>query len=344
MKKYLTIIVLGLASLSLYAQDIHFSQFYASPLNLNPALTGLFNGNLRGVVNYRNQWNSFAPFTTYAGSVDVNVGQGFLNNDLIGVGVNFFNDVAGDAEFSTTQANFSMSYIKTLGSRFARNYLSVGFQGGLSQRSVDYSKLTFGSQFNGFEYDPSLATGETVAFENYSFLDLAAGITWMLVPKDEMNFYIGLAFHHLNVPDQSFTGISNDNLYLRYTGHIGAQIPLNEEVDLVPGVMAMVQGPHQQVNGGLNVKYTINDLSYRETAISLGIWQRMGIDELNDYRTDATIISARVDYLNLSLGVSYDINVSSLQDASNAMGGPEVSLMFTTNLPQRDRKVDCPRF
>jgi len=343
-KKILSIILISITALSLRAQDIHFSQFYASPLNLNPAMTGLFNGNLRGVVNYRNQWNSFAPFTTYAGSVDVNLGHSFLDNDLIGVGVSFFNDVAGDAEFSTTQANFSMSYIKTLGSGFAKNYLSVGFQGGLSQRSVDYSKLTFGSQFNGFEYDPSLSTGENMAFENLSHVDLAAGITWMLVPKDEMNFYIGLAFHHLNAPDQSFTGIVNDNLYLRYTGHMGAQIPLNDEVDLVPGVLAMIQGPHQQINGGLNVKYTINDLSYRETAVSIGIWQRMGLDELNDYRSDATIVSARLDYLNLSLGVSYDINVSSLQDASNALGGPEVSLIFTTDLPQRDRKVDCPRF
>ena len=344
MKHLPLLICLVLSTTMLRAQDIHFSQFYASPLNLNPSLTGLFGGNLRGVVNYRNKWNSFAPFTTYAGSVDVNVGQGFLRNDLVGIGVNFYNDVAGDAEFSTTQANFSVSYIKTLGSRFARNYLSVGFQGGLAQRSVDYTKLTFGSQFNGFEYDPSLSTGETMAFENFSYMDLGAGITWMIVPKDEMNFYIGLAFHHLNAPDQSFTGLSKDNLYLRTTGHAGALIPLNDEVDLVPGVMAMVQGPHYQINGGMNVKYTINDLSYKETAVSLGIWQRIGLDELSDYRSDATIVSARLDYLNLSLGVSYDINVSSLQDASNALGGPEISLIYTTGLPHRDRKLDCPRF
>ena len=61
-------------------------------------------------------------------------------------------------------------------------------------------------------------------------------------------------------------------------------------------------------------------------------------------RSDATIIAARFDYLNLSVGASYDVNVSTLQDASNAMGGPEVSLTFTSDLPTTDRKVDCPKF
>jgi type IX secretion system PorP/SprF family membrane protein len=344
MKRFLLSVVSLVFCASAFGQDVHFSQFYAAPLNLNPSQTGLINGNLRGIINYRNQWNSFAPYTTYNGSLDVNLGQGFLDRDLIGIGVNFYNDVAGDADFSTTHASLSVSYIKTLGNRFARNYLSVGFSGGLVQRSVDYSKMTFGSQFNGYEYDPSLFTGELVAFENLSYLDLAGGITWLLVPKDQLNFYMGLAFHHLNQPDQSFTGLSSDNLYLKTTGHMGAQIPLNQSTFLVPNVLAMIQGPHYQLNGGMSVKYIINDLDYKSTAVSIGAYQRVGVNEDTDYRSDATIIAARFDYLNLSFGLSYDVNVSTLQDASNALGGPEVSLTFTSDLPHRDRRVDCPKF
>ncbi len=329
-----------------YGQDIHFSQFYAAPLNLNPSQTGMMNGNLRAILNYRNQWNSFAPFTTYNGSLDVNIGHNFLDHDLIGIGVNFYNDVAGDAEFSTTHASLSVSYIKTMGNKFARNYLSVGFSGGMVQRSVDYNQMTFGSQFNGYEYDPGLFSGEYIGFENLSYFDLAGGITWMLVPKDQLNFYMGLAFHHLNSPDQSFTGLTSDNLYMKTTGNMGAQIPVGaaRNAFLVPAVMAMIQGPHYQLNGGMSVRYIINDLDYKSTAVQLGVFQRVGLNEQTDYRSDATIVAARFDYLNLSVGVSYDVNVSTLQDASNAMGGPEVSLTFTSDLPHRDRKVDCPKF
>ena len=95
--------------------------------------------------------------------------------------------MAGDAEFSTTHASLSVSYIKTMGNKFARNYLSVGFSGGMVQRSVDYNQMTFGSQFNGYEYDPGLFSGEYIGFENLSYFDLA-GVSLMLVPKDQLNF------------------------------------------------------------------------------------------------------------------------------------------------------------
>jgi type IX secretion system PorP/SprF family membrane protein len=337
-------VVICLISTAGFGQDVHFSQFYAAPLNLNPSQTGMINGNLRGIANYRNQWSSFAPYTTYNGSLDVNLGHNFLDNDLIGIGINFYNDVAGDAEFSTTHAALSVSYIKTMGNKFARNYLSVGFSGGMVQRSVDYTKMTFGTQFNGYEYDPSLFNGETVAFENLSYFVLGAGITWMLVPHDGLNFYMGVAFHHLNAPNQSFTGLVTDNLYMKTTGNMGAQIPVGQSTFLVPAVLAMVQGPHYQLNGGMSVKYIINDLDYKSTALSLGVYQRIGLNNQTDYKSDATIVAARFDYLNFSMGLSYDINISGLQDASNGLGGPEVSLTYTTDLPQRDRKVDCPKF
>ena len=115
MLRKLTCLLVGLASLSLNAQDIHFSQFFSSPLTLNPALTGAFNGNIRGILNYRNQWNSFAPFNTFATSVDANFGSSFLKNDIMGIGVNAFSDVAGDTRYSSTQVNLTFAYIKTLG-------------------------------------------------------------------------------------------------------------------------------------------------------------------------------------------------------------------------------------
>ncbi|MBC8172721.1 MAG: PorP/SprF family type IX secretion system membrane protein [Chitinophagales bacterium] len=344
MKKPFTLFSFTFVFLSAsFSQDIHFSQFYAAPLQLNPAFTGVFNGNIRGVINYRNQWQSFAPYNTFAGSVDMNFGQSFLENDLIGVGISFFSDKAGESDFATTQGNLSASYIKTLGNKFSRSYLTVGFQGGFAQRSINQATMTFGNQYNGYSYDESLSSGETMPFENFTYVDLAGGISWLFVPKDRLNIYSGVAFHHLTQPDQSFAG-SGDNLYVRSTYNLGAQVPLGEKFDIVPGILVQMQGPHYEFVGGLNFKYYISEKSYNESAFSLGGWQRMGIDEQLEYKSDATVITARYDFMGLSAGLSYDINISALKEASNSFGGPELSIIYTANLPHRDRKVDCPKF
>jgi type IX secretion system PorP/SprF family membrane protein len=325
------------------AQDIHFTQFYASPLIINPANTGVFNGNLRGIINYRNQWQTFAPFTTFAGSLDYNFGQRWLDNDLMGLGVSFFSDVAGDSEFSTTQVNVSYAYIKTLGSRFARSYASVGFYGGFAQRSINPANLTYGNQYNGYAYDPTIP-GESIAISNFSFLDFGAGFSWMFVPKNRTNLYAGFAFHHVNQPSQSFNSSANDLLYMRSSVNAGAQIKISDNIDLVPGILTQIQGPHYEFVAGVNLKYYMLTKASNETAFSIGGWHRMGISNELHYQSDASAVAIRYDFMGLSAGLSYDINISGLNEASNSLGGPELSLIYTTALPHRDRKVDCPKF
>lgn len=327
----------------LYAQDIHFSQFYAAPLQLNPAYTGVFNGNIRTVLNYRNQWQSFSPYNTFAGSLDFNFGQNMLKHDLFGVGVSFFSDKAGDSEFSTTQGNVSLSYIKTLGNKYSRNYLTVGFQGGFAQRSINPANLTFGSQYNGYAYDGTIESGETIALNSFTFLDLGAGLSWLYVPKNGINFYAGLAYHHLNEPDQSFYG-TGDYLYMRTSVNAGAQIPLNDYFDILPAFLVQIQGPHYEFMGGLHLKYNMETKASQDQALSFGLWHRMGLDELSNYQIDASVISLRYEIFGLSAGLSYDINISALSDATNSLGGPELSLIYAVPLPHRDRKVDCPKF
>ncbi|MFN3940357.1 MAG: hypothetical protein ACK4IY_07200, partial [Chitinophagales bacterium] len=111
----------------------------------------------------------------------------------------------------------------------------------------------------------------------------------------------------------------------------------------VPSALVLNQGPHNEYTMGISFKYYIVERSVNPTAISLGGWQRTG-SSTNGFDSDATIITARFDYLGFSAGLSYDINVSTLRNASNAFGGPEISLVYTSELPHRDRKVDCPRF
>lgn len=330
--------------MSVHAQDIHFSQFYASPLTLNPGLTGAFNGNLRGIVNYRNQWSSFAPFNTFAASVDWNFGQSFLKNDLMGLGVSAFSDVAGDTKYSSTQVNITFDYIKTLGNRYHRSYLSAGFQGGYAQKSVDYLAMTFASQYDGVYYDPLLGTGESIAFESRGYLDLSAGLMWYLVPReDKFSMYLGGSVYHVNEPNQSI-GAGDDKLYMRQSAHVGAQIPVGKMTSVVPALMVNFQGPYTEFFGGTNIKFYLQGMEWSSTAISFGLWQRVVGDVDETYKAESTVIAARIDYDKLSLGLSYDVNISALSEASNSNGGPEISLSYITNLPHRERRIPCPKF
>src|SRR5436853_6938673 len=98
MKKFLSTLVVSVALASVTnAQDPHFSQFFASPLTLNPALTGKFDGTLRVAGNYRNQWPAFNNvYTTSTLSVDFSILNKVLpETDTWGVGIIALTDKAG---------------------------------------------------------------------------------------------------------------------------------------------------------------------------------------------------------------------------------------------------------
>ncbi len=355
--KNLLAIALLLVSLgSLRAQDIHFSQFYLSPLNLNPAMTGVMNCNSRLVANYRNQWASVLrsnAFSTYSASYDQRVSVG--RYDYFGIGGTFWGDRAGESNFSTLTGKLSASYSKRMGgSRNYGNYLVAGAEAGIAQRSIDFLNLRWGTQHDGSGgFDPNLPTLEDrFNRDNFIFADMAAGLLWFMVMDENTNFYIGGAFHHLNRSNQSFSTEDEDLLFSRLTGHVGGEFLVSDKFGLVPGVIVMKQGPSFQVNGGTSFKFLLSKSRLEYQAFQVGLWGRIGnkfieATENSSERVgilgDAIILSTRFDYNNFSLGFSYDINISPLQPASNSNGGFEFALVYKI-CGQERRGVYCPNF
>jgi len=331
------------------AQDIHFSQFYLSPLNLNPAMTGVMNCNVRLVANYRNQWASVLranAFRTYSVSYDQRIPVG--RSDFFGVGGTFWGDRAGEADFKTLTGKLSASYSKKMGgSRNYGHYLVAGAEAGVAQRSLDFLKLRWGLQHDGAGgFDGGLDNGETNNFDRDQFLfgDLAAGLLWFMTFDANNNLYIGGAFHHLNRADQSFSSQDQDLLYSRYTVHAGGEFLVSNRFGLLPGVIVMGQGPSFQVNAGTSFKFLLG--TGREAGTQswqFGLWTRVSNKIQSGVLNDAIIASTRFDFDNYTLGFSYDINVSPLKTASNYNGGFEVALQYKICGPQR-RGVYCPSF
>lgn len=345
---FLLVALLALFSSNLQAQDPRFSQYYASSWNLNPAMTGVFNGRWRATANYRDQWNSFlspVPFRTYAASFESRYNVG-ANNDYASFGIGAMHDEAGTARFVQNKVQIGGAFLKQLsgGRNTAEHYLSAGAQVGFGQNSIDWSKMWFSRQFDSGTERPDLGASSGEPNANASsplYLDFNAGLLWYVVFPNEGFFYAGGAMHHLNAPTISLIEDNKETLYSRWSGHVGGQFPLTENFAILPGVQIMQQGPAMETDLGVNFRYSNNDLN--ELALRAGAWGRVGNKLDQGFQMDAITIVGMLELNRWMLGLSYDITVSGLTDANNSRGAFEVSLTYFHPEYRRSR-VTCPKF
>lgn len=324
-------------NVSAFGQDIHFSQFTAFPLNLNPALTGLFEGDYRFSAIDKNQWNSVTvPYKTFSGSADMKLRRKKLKNDVMGAGFLFNTDKAGDSEFGTVQAASSIAYTKKLNND-STQFLSVGLQMGIVQRSINYNNLTFDNQYNGDAFDPSLGSGQAFIDNNFIYFDISSGINWLYRPRERFKINTGLGVFHLNKPKQSFLNDNEIKLDVKCLLYTSAQLQLVDQLDILPAIMYSRQGIFQESIVGTSVKYILESRLGYNTAMYFGSFYRLG---------DAVILSTGIDYNDLNLGISYDINTSGLKAASNGRGGFEISLTYIIRkfIPLESIRKPCPTF
>lgn len=327
MKKFYVILLAALMySARVKSQDIHFSQYYASPLTLNPALTANINGDFRVAANYRMQWytiptlNSVAPYQTYQVSFDMPILRQRLGNDAFGFGGMFYTDKAGDGALTTFSFMASVAYHKAI-DRYGHCRLSFGLQAGVVSEQVNINNLVFESQLNqgGGFFDPTLPNGENY-FNNKPIIypDVNAGALWSQAVKEKFRYYVGFAMDHLSRPDISFyTDEPASRLDYRYNIHLGGEIYLNRDntLSLNPAFLFMLQGNATEYDPGLALNYEMTD----NFTLFGGLWYRVG---------DAVIPNIGAEYQNFRLGFSYDVNYSTLSTSSHAQGAVELSLVY----------------
>ena len=332
MKKRIKILALCcclLTSTLSFGQDIHFSQFYNSPINLNPALIGRFNGEFRLVANHRKQWSSVTtPYATTGLSFDAKA----IFNSPFGTGLSFYQDKAGDGEYSTLQIGLGGSYSYQLID--TSHTISFGFQPTFTQRSINYSNFQFDNQYNGMQYDPNIESRESFSNEGRTNLNLHAGITWNYKIAQRKNLGAGISIHNLFSPQQSFYN-ENIPLHQRYTININGLFRIHDKVDILPNINWQQQHKFHEIIIGAQGKYHLNNGQYK--AFYTGIWYR---------NSDAIYFNAGIDYHDFHFGVSYDLNISSLAVASNRRGGFEFSLIYIIQRYQPDmrRYKYCPDY
>ena len=327
------------------AQDPRFAQFYAAPNQLNPALTVVYEGRMRFIANYRDQWSSVlndVPFRTVAAHLDYRFN--IIGRDYLAFGANALQDVAGTSNLKRIKGHLNLAYMKFLGGGSKRNYyLVAGAQAGVGQHSLDWNNLWFSEQYDAANeiIDFSLPSGEIENRRGRTFPDFSAGALWYMV-SERSAFYLGGAMYHINTPNLSIFEGNIDRLKRRYVVHTGGTISLTNNLALLPGAAIFLQGPSTDINIGANIRYTSGDQN--DLALRIGTWAHISSEEEDNYALEALTMTAMLEMKTWTLGLSYDINTSELTPVSNARGAFETS--FTYIIPERGRrvKVTCPKF
>ncbi len=335
--KYVLLLIVALCAFffSANGQNYHFSQFYAQPVTLNPALSGAFDGIFRATTDYRSQWQSVTvPYQTFGASVDGAVYRNNRRQELIGLGVAFNTDKAGDVEYSSMQALLSMSYIKYVGRR-GRHKIGIGAYGGFINNVFDYYAARWDDQFVNGMYLPSNPSNDIFATDKQFFFDCGAGVFWSYTPNKTNTFQLAVSASHLNMPEDAF-GNSFTKLPIRYNAHFFSRIMLTRDLALQPMVYTSWQRKFSEYTFGTNIEYFQRKNSYT-TVFSFGggLFYRWN---------DALIANFFFDWQNLRLGVSYDLNTSPFVTATHVRGGFEITLsyIFRKKRVTRIGKEPCP--
>lgn len=330
---------------STVAQDIHHSQYYNVPMGINPALTGVFDGDSRFVGNFRDQWYK-VPITyrTAYGSFDTK----FINRKksaderkgYFGGGVILNFDHAGDSKMGTIQIALSGSYTHML---TANQYLTAGLQVSGNQRSFKTDQLRFGLQYDGKQFNGQLADQEDFSDKTAFYADFSAGLNWHYKKANSRtNLSLGAALFHINEPNKSFWDEEGIVLKSKWMFSGTGVFELANKFDLVVAAIGQYQNPY--INNVITAagRIHLDTRPTRQKALQLGLSYRFN----DGFRTDDALIPALEYHTGPWIfGLSYDINTSAFKVATGNLGGPELSVIHVFRNPSIPPPCpSCPRY
>ena len=316
-----------------FGQDLSFSQFYEKPLLRNPALAGVFTGDVRISGIHRSQWQSVTvPFETSGVSAEVKFPLRW--DDWITIGVQATHDVAGDIKMKRTQMLPVVNYHKSLSGN-KDDFLSLAFMAGPVNSQFDPTKLRMGDQFVNGAFDPNATTAQVFSRSAFTYWDAGAGLTFNSGFGEDSRYYFGAAVFHFNRPKVAFyTNNTTTTLQNKYVINAGVNHATSEINRFIMFGDLFIQGGHRQLLAGVLYQTELQRNYDEEKALNfaLGAFYRWN---------DAFIPVVKMDIYSVSLGLSYDVNVSKLKTASSWRGGFELTASYVA--PFRGRSLEADK-
>lgn len=323
------------------AQDLHFTQFFNSPLNTNPGLTGVFNGDLRFGLHYKQQWKSVpVDYLTFSGYADKKFYGKNNDKGFFSAGILFNYDRAGDSRMTLLQGALSATYTFILNER---NLITVGPQLGVSNMSANFGDdLAFGNQWTGLVFDATLGSGEPFdEKESVTYFDLGAGINYRWQKSERTHIDVGGGFYNITSPNHSFYDYDvTSDLPLRYSLNASAWIQLSDLLDVWGHVLFQFQDVNREYVPAVGVRLHINRKRGSQFALDIG-----GVARMNNDHVDSWNPYVAFEFNQFFLGLSYDITDSDFGDNVGREGGPEISFRYILkNVKPLKNFKNCPIF
>lgn len=319
----------------LFAQDVHFSQFYLSPLTVNPAQTGNFDGSWRFSGNHRNQWRSIGkPFNTTSIGYDRNI---YLYSEQFSGGLIYLFDETGGANLKMHKIALSGAYHKT----FGIHKFHIGFQPTYVNKSFDLTGTSFPSQYdrNSGSFNANLPNADPFVNNQANYFDFNSGIAYS-INLARFKPEIGFALFHINKPKESFFNTSY-TVPLRSTLTIKSEIILSSNFVLMPNFLYMSHQKASELLFGSNIMYNLKDNELEAKGAYIGVLLRDGINR----NTDAAIVIVGMKFKQLEVGFNYDLNISELKTSTDLKGAYELSVIYTSpSSLLKKTAVPCDRY
>ncbi|RYD99043.1 MAG: type IX secretion system membrane protein PorP/SprF [Sphingobacteriales bacterium] len=318
---------------SAHAQDPAFSQFFSSPLNVNPALTANINGDWRAIMHFRHQWSGPSlPYVTGTISFDSKVAQHKVAQmpeqpNIWGIGAYLMYDRTMGGAVRSTYASLAGSYSVRLSEGDYTQRVTLGFSGSYGRRYIDFSRLDFEDQWVGTGFDLNLPTGEAYLENMKPYVSLNTGITYS-IKSDHSNFDIGAAAYHLNAPKQTFLKNENQTIPIRKVAHVNYETLLNDYLLLSTNAIYQFQDDANYLSVGGAVGYFLND----NTVLNAGLWY---------WSKNAVVPYVGFGLGQMQVGVTYDVTMSKLRSASPRASTWELAIIYR-GVREPTKLIYCP--
>ncbi len=332
------------AAIGAQAQDVHFTQYFTSPLTLNPALTGLVTCDWRFASNFRSQWGAInnKPYTTGTASYDMSLLRGRLGNGALGAGVLYIFDQSGTGQLSNNTIGLSLAYHHSIGDPEDKpTTISIGAQGYLVNKSINFNKLEFGDEYDPISGKPTLPTSEKFNNRDLSYADFNSGVLLTGYANEKSTYYVGASYYHITRPVETFLQVNNSpKINSRLSLSAGGNIQMNDNLMLLTSALFQKQGPATELLLGAATGFIMNPMhnEYTDnTILYLGAWYRLN---------DAIAPYIGFEWGKNKMAFTYDVNVSSLSVATRSQGALEISYIYNGCFPKNETKkynFACPR-
>ena len=299
------------------AQDPHFSQYFTSPITINPALIGKEVGDWRAMGTFRSQWwgGAIAPFTTTAASLEKNFRSGTTGKSMFGIGVSLLSDASNSGLLKNNYFSAGIAYNIALDGQ-GNELLGVGLLGTYANRLLDASKFTFQSQFGSLGFQRSAPSGDPVSVLSNNYWDVSVGLHYSKRYKTG-GFNLGLAIFHAGTPKEGVFSNTTYSIDRRVSLQAGMHFNLNNKDEIHFSSIADLQGQNSIYTLGGVYKAKLNTAQLE--SLNVGLWNRFN---------DALYPYLALEGKSWLIGISYDVINSEIRNSYNSVQSIEMSLAW----------------